>query len=179
MLEGISMKSLNILLREFKFDDWKDVHEYLSQDIVCVYQPWEPINEDKTKAYVNSIVKWVKEEPRTRFVFAVVIQESNKVIGQGEINVRDIENRNGEISYIINPQYWGKGYATEVASGLVNYAFTELNLHRIYATCDPRNVASSRVLEKVGMKCEGRMRDVLQIRDGWRDSMLYSILENE
>jgi RimJ/RimL family protein N-acetyltransferase len=169
----------NVSLREFKNEDWEYVHEYASQEKACLYQPWGPNSEEDTQTFVSTIVEDAKEKPRTRFALAVVLQESSKVIGTGEISIRNVGNRNGEISYIINPQYWGNGYATEVARQLVQYGFTGLKLHRIYATCDPRNVASSRVLEKIGMKYEGRMRDAMLIRDGWRDSMVYSILENE
>jgi RimJ/RimL family protein N-acetyltransferase len=173
------LERLNISLREFQFNDWKDVHEYASQERACVYQPWGPNSEDETKAYVQVIIEDSQEKPRTRFAFAVVLAEGTKVVGTGEVSVRDIRNRNGEISYIINPQYWGNGYATEVARQLLQFGFTKLGLHRIYATCDPRNLASSKVLEKVGMRYEGRMRETLLIRDGWRDSMIYSILERE
>lgn len=173
------MKEQDILLREFVFNDWKAVHEYASQEKACIYQPWGPNSENETKAYVNTIIQNAKEVPRTRFAFAVTVQDGSKVIGAGEINIRDVENRSGEISYIINPDYWGNGYATETAKQLLSFGFNMLKLHRIYATCDPRNAASARVLEKISMKYEGRMREVMLIRDGWRDSSLYSILENE
>lgn len=173
------MEKVNISLREFQLDDWKDVHEYASQERACTYQPWGPNSEDQTRAFVGKIIEDAKEELRTRFVFAVTIEDDTKVIGAGEINVRDLGNRRGEIAYIINPQYWGNGCATEVARLLLQFGFSQLKLHRIFATCDPRNITSSKVLEKIGMKYEGRMRECLLIRDGWRDSFLYSILEDE
>lgn len=80
---------------------------------------------------------------------------------------------------IINPDFWGMGYATEVAKLLIKLGFREFNLHRIYATCDPRNIGSSKVLEKIGMIFEGRMRENLLMKDEWRDSLLYSILDKE
>lgn len=176
---GSNLEKHNISFREFKFDDWKDVHEYASQERVCIYQPWGPNNESESKEYVKRIIEDSHANPRNRYVFAVEEQENNTVIGAGEINLRDIKNQKGDIAYIINPQYWGKGYATEVASYLLHFGFTKLNLHRIYATCDPRNAASSKVLEKIGMQYEGKMREVMLIKDGWRDSSLYSILEKE
>jgi RimJ/RimL family protein N-acetyltransferase len=169
----------NISLREIQFDDWKEVHEYASQERVCTYQPWGPNSEDDTRTFVRMIIEDTQKVPRTRFAFVVTIQEGSKIIGAGEVNIRDIRNLRGEISYIINPQFWRNGYATETARLLLHFGFTRLKLHRIYATCDPRNIASSKVLEKVGMKYEGRMRDTLLIRDGWRDSLIYSILEDE
>ncbi len=71
------------------------------------------------------------------------------------------------------------GYATEVSKLLIEFGFETLNLHRIFATCDLRNVGSYKVLEKIGMTKEGRIREDLLLKDGWRDSLLYSILEQE
>lgn len=173
------MEAKDIRLCEFKFDDWNDVYEYTSNEKASVYQPWGPLSPEETKAYISRIIEDSQKVPRTRFVFAVRTKESDKVIGAGEISIKDTRNRRGEISYILNPGYWGNGYATRIASCLLEFGFAKLNLHSIYATCDPRNIASSKVLEKIGMKYEGRMRHVLLIRDGWRDSSIYSILESE
>jgi [ribosomal protein S5]-alanine N-acetyltransferase len=101
------------------------------------------------------------------------------MIGAGELSIRDFSNKSGEIAYIVHPDYWGRGIATDVASLLIDLGFSKLKLHRIFATCDPRNIGSSNVLEKVGMTLEGRIRDDLLLRDGWRDSLLYSVLEFE
>ncbi len=74
---------------------------------------------------------------------------------------------------------WGRRFATDAARQLLDKAFTKHKLHRVFATCDPRNTASGRVLVRVGMTYEGRMRETILIRDGWRDSDLYAILEWE
>ncbi|CAG7637068.1 GNAT family N-acetyltransferase [Paenibacillus allorhizosphaerae] len=168
-----------IYLREFKFTDWVDVHAYASQEIVCRFQPWGPNNEEQTQAFVKQIIDDANKASRTRFVFAIVELGSEKLIGAGEINIRSASNRSGEIAYIVHPDYWGKGIATEAVGLLVKYGFSEFRLHRIYATCDPRNIGSSQVLTNIGMTQEGRMRDTLLLRDGWRDSLVFSILEQE
>ncbi|MFC5602312.1 GNAT family N-acetyltransferase [Sporosarcina koreensis] len=167
------------MLREMEENDWIDVHKYASQEMVCRYQPWGPNSEQESEEFVKQVIIDAKKKPRSRFVFAITLRENEEMIGAGEINIRDYTNRVGEIAYIVNPQYWGKGYATEVAKLLIAYSFTDLKLHRIFATCDPRNIGSLKVLEKTGMSQEGRMREVLLIKDGWRDSLLYSILEQE
>lgn len=101
------------------------------------------------------------------------------MIGVGECTIESFTNRIKEIGYVVHPDFWGKGIATAVSGRLIAFGFEELELHRIYATCDPRNRGSSRVLEKTGMKREGRMRENLLMKQGWRDSLLYSILEQE
>lgn len=93
--------------------------------------------------------------------------------------IADNSNRVGEMGYVVNPDYWGQGIATEAAHLLIKFGFQEMKLHRIFATCDPRNIGSAKVLEKIGLTKEGRIREHKLIRDGWRDSFLYSILEHE
>lgn len=176
---NFSFENERVILREFTKEDWLGVHRYASQEIVCRYQPWGPNSEEESKGFVEQVMKDASKEPRIRFVFAVITKEDGQMIGAGEINIRDATNRSGEIGYIIHPDYWGKGIATDVANQLLDYGFSALSLHRIYATCDPRNIGSSKVLEKVGMTLEGKIRENLLIKDGWRDSLLYSILEYE
>ena len=171
--------SSNVLLREMVEKDWLDVHKYASNEEVCKYQPWGPNSEEESKNFVSEVLADAKRGERTRFVFSIVEKETGKMIGAGEFNIRDSRNKTGEIGYIVNPNYWGRGIATEVAKLLINFGFEKCNLHRIFATCDPRNIASSKVLEKIGMIQEGRMREDLLLKDGWRDSFLYSILHHE
>ncbi|WP_307630849.1 GNAT family N-acetyltransferase [Streptomyces turgidiscabies] len=88
-------------------------------------------------------------------------------------------HRQGDIAYIVHPRAWGRGVGTAIGQELLSRGFGEWGLHRIYATCDPRNLASSRLLGKLGMTYEGRHRHTALIRDGWRDSEMFSILEAE
>ncbi len=166
-------------MRELEERDWIDVHKYASQGKVCQYQAWGPNTEKESKEFVGKVIHDAQLEPRSRFVFAVILKDSKEMIGSGEVIIRDNINRIGEISYIIHPHFWAKGFATEVGAVLVSYGFNELLLHRIIATCDPRNGASAKVLEKVGMTKEGKMRENVWIKNEWRDSLLYSVLEHE
>lgn len=173
------MESEFFYLREMMESDWPAVHEYASQEIVSQYQPWGPNTPEHSKAFVEEVVVASQMNPRTRRVFAIILKENEKLVGAGEINIQDAANRVGEIGYIVNPAVWGQGIATETAKLLIHFGFSELNLHRIYATCDPMNLASQKVLEKLGMVKEGRMRENLQMKNGWRDSLLYGVLEHE
>lgn len=175
----MQLNNNKLLLREFTLEDWEDVHEYASMPEVSIYQTWGPNSPEQSKTFVKEIIASLEENPRKRFALAVVLKESGKVIGTGELNIRSEANKNGEISYIINPKYQGQGIGTEVALLLLDFGFTELNLHRIFGTCHPKNLASDKILKKIGMKYEGRIRENMLIRNGWRDSNLYSILENE
>jgi [ribosomal protein S5]-alanine N-acetyltransferase len=164
-----------IELRPLVADDWTAVHEWAQLPEACRYQAWGPNSPAQTQAFTREAAAAWQQEPQVRFAYAVVVDE--QLVGNAELNLRG--DRQGEISYLIHPRHWGRGIATETARELLTLGFEERGLHRIFATCDPRNVASGRVLQKIGMRHEGRMRETMLIRDGWRDSDLYAILDRE
>lgn len=168
-----------LVLREFVPEDWEAVYAFTSQPKASRYQAWGPNTPADAQAYVEHAIAAAREEPRNAYIVAVTLAETGRLVGEGALYVRSRPFRSGEIAYLIDPAYWGQGFATEVARLLLQFGFAELQLHRIAGTCDPRNVASARVLEKVGMQYEGRMGETRLIQDGWRDSALYSILEHE
>lgn len=88
-------------------------------------------------------------------------------------------HREGEIAYALAKKFWNRGYMTEAANAIVAFGFEKLGLHRIYATCDPANTASVRVMEKISMKREGHLRAHRFAKGNWRDSLLYAVLNNE
>ncbi|WP_263705928.1 GNAT family N-acetyltransferase [Shouchella tritolerans] len=172
------MEGKNVFLREFKIDDWHDVHAYASLEQVCRYQTWGPNNEKDSQNYVKQAIVDARKCPRARFVFAIAQKNKERVVGAAEL-VIDVANHSGAIGYIVHPDYWGQGVATEAATCLIDDGFNRLKLHRIWATCDSRNIASAKVLKKVGMQQEGRLRDHLWLNDGWRDSFVFGLLEDE
>ncbi|MCD7033250.1 GNAT family N-acetyltransferase [Metabacillus sp. GX 13764] len=171
------MESNFIKLREFQEQDWQEVHRYASNPVVSQYQPWGPNTEEETKAFIADCLTDQETFPRKRCVFAITSQE--KVIGAGEFQINDFTNEEGEIGFVVHPDYWGKGIASETAKKLLQFGFCEFQMHRIFATCDPRNLASARVLKKAGMKQEGLLRENIKLKSGWRDSLIFSMLKKE
>lgn len=172
-----SLTGNRVMLRELEERDWVDVHAYASLTPVCKYQPWGPNSEEDSWEFVQQVLIDHKESPRSRYVFSMIVDE--KIVGSGEITIQDFIDRKGEIGYAVHPDYWGRGFATEAAKLLIAFGFSKLNLHRIFATSDPRNIGSVKVLEKAGMIREGTIREDLLMEDGWRDSHLYGILAHE
>lgn len=165
----------NVVLRPITEDDWPAVHAWASQERACRFQAWGPNTVQQTREFVTDAARAWSCVPRTRLVFAVTLDGC--VVGNCVLDLRG--RAQGEISYVLHPDYWGRGLATAAARQLVQLGFDEHALHRIFATCDPRNTASAAVLGRLGMQYEGRMRETTLIRDGWRDSDLYSILVHE
>jgi ribosomal-protein-alanine N-acetyltransferase len=168
-----------LLLRDLMETDWQSVHSYSSDPEVVRYMSWGPNKEEETKGFIQRALASRNEIPRRNYTLAIVVRNENELIGSCSICVSNLDNREGWIGYCLNRRFWGKGYATEAANALVDFGFKKLNLHRIFATCDPANTASAHVLEKIGMKREGHMREHMWARGKWRDSLLYAILEHE
>ncbi|MEW2400637.1 GNAT family protein [Streptomyces sp. NPDC046862] len=171
------MNRPTVPLSRISSEDWPAVHSWASLAEACRYQPWGPNTADETRDFVEGAVRAWSQSPQRRFPY--VARLGADVVGMGELHVRSEAQRQGEISYIAHPRFWGRGIGTEIGRQLLAFGFGELSLHRIYATCDPRNLDSFRVLTKLGMRQEGRLRHTQMIRDGWRDSLILSILEDE
>ncbi|MFD8197537.1 GNAT family N-acetyltransferase [Streptomyces wuyuanensis] len=157
--------------------DWRAVHSWASLAQVCRFQTWGPNTEEQTRAFVATAVGAWAHSPQQRFAYAARIE--GDVAGMGEPHVRSGGQRQGEIPYAVHPRAWGQGVGTAIGKELLARGFEDLELHRIHTTCDPRNLGSARVLGKLGMTWEGRHRHTALIRDGWRDSDVFSILEDE
>ncbi|MER6145535.1 GNAT family protein [Streptomyces sparsogenes] len=166
-----------MILTRIELADWRAVHSWASLTQVCRFQTWGPNTEEQTRAFVVTAVEAWSRSPQQRFAYVARVE--GDVVGMGELHIRSRGQGQGEIAYAVHPRVWGEGVGTGIGKGLLVRGFEDIGLHRIYATCDPRNLASARILGKLGMTWEGRHRHTALIRDGWRDSDVFSILEDE
>jgi RimJ/RimL family protein N-acetyltransferase len=168
-----------LIIREFNEGDFKSVHIYASNPEVTVYLPFGPNSEDDTQHFLKRVVNYKLQNPRHDYEFAIILKESNTLIGGCGIHITNINNKEGSIGYCFDKRYWRNGYASESAKAIINFGFEKLNLHRIFATCHPENIGSAKVMEKIGMQKEGRLREHKFQKGKWRDSFIYSILDYE
>ncbi|MDY0409774.1 GNAT family N-acetyltransferase [Paracerasibacillus soli] len=82
---GDIFNSERIILREMERKDWKDVHQYASQDKVCQYQPWGPNSEQESKDFVEQVILDAEKDHRSRFVFAIILKEHGEMIGLAKL----------------------------------------------------------------------------------------------
>jgi ribosomal-protein-alanine N-acetyltransferase len=175
----MEQRTERLLLREFAREDWRAVLAYQSNPRYLRYYEWEERTEADVRAFVRMFVGFQRETPRRTFQLAIVLPESGQLIGNCGVRVRDPEMRAGDIGYELDPAHWGHGYATEAARAMLAYGFGPLGLHRIGAECVAENTASARVLEKIGMTREGRLRRNVWMKGRWWDTLLYAILDDE
>ncbi len=176
---NMELEGDRIKLRKLRLSDARDVYENIKDEEVVrwllrIPHPY-PFNE---------AIKFIR---RTRYrirknsgyAFGIVLKDTNKVVGVVDIFNIDWENRNAEIGYWLGKKYWKKGLMSEAVRLILGFAFEELKLHRVSATIFEDNVASKRVLEKVGFKLEGKRREARLKFGKWHNELLYGILESD
>jgi len=179
MSPRLPLQTDRLILRDFVAGDWRAAHTYAADPEVVRYMEWGPNDEAMSRAFIERVVALQRAEPRRDFELAITLRADDELIGGCGFHISDPQNRAGWLGYILARQHWGQGYATEAARALLRFGFEHFGLHRIWATCDPRNAASAHVLEKIGMRREGHLRENKLQRGSWRDSYLYAILEHE
>jgi ribosomal-protein-alanine N-acetyltransferase len=168
-----------LVLLEFKKNDWTAVHRYAIRPEVYQFMPWGPNTEQQTKQFIENAIKDKGIVPREKYEFAIVIKESNQLIGGCGIKIDPLNDKNCEIGYCLSSDHWGNNYAAEAVKVLIDFAFNTLNMHRVFALVDPENNRSIRVLEKLNFRKEGHFKEHKLVRNEWRDSFIYAILTNE
>lgn len=169
-----------LLLSEINWEDLQIIHDLHLIPKVDQYNTLGiPKDLSETKKIITPDIEDQNKEMRSRYCWKIITKEDNKFIGLAGMFLTNDKYQMAEFYYKLNPQFWGNGYATEIAQAIIKYGFTTHKLHRIEAGVATKNAASIRVLEKAGMKCEGVRRKILPIRGEWKDNYHYAILDEE
>jgi RimJ/RimL family protein N-acetyltransferase len=176
---GVALETPRLALRELRDSDFERIHAYASDHEVVRYLDWGPSSVEDTTQFLALVRDARTTTPRTAYHLAIALRTDDRAVGTCRIEIRDAVRQTGDLGYVLDRAHWGRGYATEASRALLAFGFERLGLHRIWATCDVRNAASSRVLEKLGMGREGRLRHDVQRKGAWHDSYLYAILEQD
>jgi len=167
-----------LVLRRMKIDDAEDMFDYARRADVTKYLTWDcHPNEAYTKDYLRYIQK--QYEDGEFYDWAVVDKASGKMIGTCGFTSFDDDNNSAEIGYVLNPDYWGDGFATEAVGEILKFGFRRLNLHRIQAKYMEGNDGSRRVMEKCGLSFEGTLRSSMYIKGNYRTVSICAILRDE
>ena len=175
----MKIETNRLVLREFKADDWSDFFSYQQSPEYLELYPWDRRREEDSIEFVNLFIEWQKTAPRRKFQLVVTLKGDEKAIGSCGIRLKDGTDLDADLGYEIAPPHWGNGLATEAVRAMVRFGFENLHLHRLSSWCTAQNVRSIRVLEKLGMKTEGRLRESEQYKDRYWDTLLFGLLRSE
>jgi RimJ/RimL family protein N-acetyltransferase len=135
-----------------------------------------PYSEDQARIWIATHTFEANDK---EIVFALTLKDTGTLIGTMGLRDIEAEHSQAEMGFWIAVEHWGRGYATEAAMAVVRYAFRTLNLNRVYAHHMARNPASGRVLEKVGMKREGLLRQRVKKWGVFEDVVILAVLRTD
>ena len=176
----IILETKRLILRLFTDEDCRDLHLWASNVNVTRFVNWDRHRSiEDTREFIK-IVKELSERNSLIFM-AVALKSTRQVIGSVGIFQRsDLSRYTLELGYCLGEQWWGHGYILEASLAITDYGFLTLPyLERIEANCIVENIASRRIMEKMGMQREGILRNFMEKDGRIYNSYMYSVLRNE
>jgi len=168
-----------LIIRQFAEKDYIALYDYLSNKQTYKYEPGKPITLKKSKELCI-------ERSKSKIFFAVELKSENKLIGHIYFNKIELKHLlTYEIGYIFNKNYQGNGFATEAIQYFIKAQFSKLNIHKIVAHCNPKNIKSWKLLERLKFKREGELRKNIFFKKDknkkpiWLDTYEYGLLEED
>lgn len=152
---------------------------YRSDAVTNRFQGWIPTTLAEAQKWVDALAQVEFNTPDTWFQFMIQEKESGILVGDLGVHFLEEGNPQVELGCTISLAHQGKGYATEALGGVIQHLFQEAHKHRIFASVDPRNLGSVRMLEKLGMRQEAHHKQSLRFRGEWVDDVIYAILRAE
>ncbi|WP_404286014.1 GNAT family N-acetyltransferase [Glutamicibacter arilaitensis] len=165
-------------LRPFADADAEDLFALQSNaEVLCYWDspPWT--DRSSIKRFMEECRKMAEEGSGARV--AIERAADQAFIGWCTLNSWNPDFRSASLGYCLNEAAWGNGYATEAADVLLRWAFGALDLNRVQSEADTRNVASARVLEKLGFILEGTLREDCIVNGVVSDSWVYGLLKRD
>lgn len=165
-------------IRPPRAGDWREWAELraASRDFLTPWEPTWPDDALTRSAFLRRVRRQTEDWERDQGYAFLVFDKDSGVLtgGLGLTNIRRGVAQIATLGYWVGEPFARRGYISDATATLLRFAFGELNLHRIEASCLPENVASAGLLEKVGFIREGYARAYLRIQGVWRDHLLYA-----
>lgn len=173
-------KSERLLFREFSKDDIDFFYSVFSNKDIMKYalKDYSKNKSDIENCFNRVLENNKSKEQRKIYEFAVFLSKEEDYIGFAEIEITYQNECGGcgEIGYFILSDYWGMGYATEIAKAMCKFSFEEIKLHRVCASCNANNKNSENVMIKIGMEKEGEFIKARFKNGQWHNELRYSII---
>ncbi len=166
-----------LTLRPLISEDAPHVFEYRSDKEANEFQGWVPESLAEVKEFIQTKIATEPDQEGTWFQLAIVETETQKLVGDAGIHFQSRDQV--ELGCTLNTAFQGQGYATEAMKSIMGFVFEELQKHRIMTSIDPRNVASIKLVERLGMRKEAHFVQSYFFKGEWTDDVVYAMLQSE
>jgi RimJ/RimL family protein N-acetyltransferase len=177
---ALPIETERLILRSFRPDDFDAVYAMQSRPDVARFLYWDARTEEEVgEALVKKVAATaIRAEEDTLFL-AAELKATGELVGDVVLQWTSEQHLSGEIGFIVHPDHHGHGYATEASRVLLRLGFEDLGLHRVYGRVEARNIASARVLEKLGMRREAHLVENEFVKGEWQSELVYAMLRRD
>lgn len=180
MLGPPRLETSRLVLRALRPDDASALFAYAHDPEVSRFTTWLPY---ESLADAQRFLAQAQDNYRTGKIGLWAIEKEARMIGTiglaGEGVNGHFRHARAELAYALARESWGQGLVPEAAREILRFGFTSWHLNRIEARCLIENLASARVMEKIGMKFEGVLRQQIHFKGAFHDSKMYAILKGD
>lgn len=169
----MNLETEHLLLRDFLPEDVEDYTALTQDEKYQRFYSEADCSEEKARFLVKLFIEQAQENPRSKFQFAIVEKTSAKLIGT--CGVRLEEHRQASMGCGVAREFQGKGYALEASRALLQYAFEQLNVYRVYAETISENRAAIFLCRQLGMEKEAHFRQHRYFKQRWWDTVVYAL----
>lgn len=174
------IRTKRLLLRPFTRDDQAAYLASHSRPDVMRYLYEEPLTPEQSAASVERrISRFALHAEGDALSLVLEQQDTGAMLGDVMLLWTSAVHRQGEVGFVLHPDYYGQGYAREASEAVMQWGFTVAGLHRIVGRCDARNTASATLLQRLGMRQEALFRQNEFVKGEWCDEAVYAILATE
>lgn len=173
----IELEGSETALREFEPADVDAVAAIIGDDRVTRFLSFDSRTREQAAEMTKGTIERAQADPRTEFYLAVTSRDADFLVGFVRLALG--AHQGAKLGYSIGFEHQGKGYATDAVRTMLDWAFGPLGLHRVTAAVGPDNAASHALVQRLGFRLEGVLRDHVHTNGVWRDSVLYSVLASE
>jgi [ribosomal protein S5]-alanine N-acetyltransferase len=167
-----------LLLRRLAIGDLPRFLVYRNDPTVLKYDGADAMTEEEARQFLEEVSTRPLGVPGEWCQIAIELPGAG-IIGDCGFQVDRDRPYTGELGYRLDTRQWGRGYGAEAVTGVLDWAFDTLGLHRVIALIDTRNTHSYRLVERLGFRREGEFRAAYQEPDGWSDEYLYAMLDED
>ncbi len=172
------IESQRLILRPMQQADQDDflIHRLDHDNFKYIVLPQN--RQQVAERFAEIMLGWKGAEGE-KLAIAVEVKASRALAGDLMFKYLSHADQIGEIGYAIKTDFQGQGIATQAAKMLIDYVFSELPVNKVVAYCDPRNTASFTLMEKLGMRREGHLRENMRLGEQWCDTYCYGLLKRD
>ncbi len=176
----LPLETPQLVLRTFEAGDLDALAQYYALPEMQRYTEVRARDRAECAEALRTLSRQITlQRPGDMLTLAMVRRYDKALLGHVSLHWYDATAAQGELRFMLNPVYRGHGYATEAVRKIIDVAFEQFSIHRIFTRCDARNNRAVKLMQRIGMRLEAHYREHALFRGEWDEELHFAVLDRE